>query len=222
MLQIQPHTCTYKRCFSCISYRGGSGGRCYVHFDHHDKSPMLTRVRLAGRLSSPLCRHFAGSARSVMRQKRNNDNKSETSRRVSAGKAAQTMCVNAPLLDTGWSFAFLLRLPAPFSLSLSLARSLSLSLSRWMCVCGERAHTWIHVHAHTLGDAFTHAQRGSGPIMMATQTGLYCLNISASTPLSSQARHWLRYCAFFKTVQRMCTGCRCFLANSGVVCTISE
>ncbi|CAB1424650.1 unnamed protein product [Pleuronectes platessa] len=32
-------------------------------------------------MSSPLCRHFAGLGRSVMRQKRNNDNNSETSPR---------------------------------------------------------------------------------------------------------------------------------------------
>ena len=47
-------------------------------------------------------------------------------------KAAQTICANAPVLSTGWSFAFLLRLYSasppllvPHSLSLSLPLSLT-------------------------------------------------------------------------------------------------
>ena len=57
-------------------------------------------------------------------------------------KAAQTICANAPVLSTGWSFAFLLRLYSaspPLLVPHSLSLSFSLSLT----------HTHTHARAHT-------------------------------------------------------------------------
>lgn len=78
---------------------------------------------------------------------------------VCASRAAQTICVRAPV--SGWSFAFFILRLSPASsppiLSLSLSRSLSPSLSLF----AER-RSWRHVHAR-------HAQKRSWPIGAAGQ-----------------------------------------------------
>ena len=91
-------------------------------------------------------------------------------------KAAQTICANAPVLSTGWSFAFLLRLYSaspPLLVPHSLSLSFSLSLT----------HT--HTHARTL--RHVHAQRGYRPIRAARQQG-YIVWIFQHRPHCLRAR----------------------------------
>ena len=108
-------------------------------------------------------------------------------------KAAQTICANAPVLSTGWSFAFLLRLYSaspPLLVPHSLSLSLPLSLT----------HT--HTRARARAPRHVQAQRGYRPIRAARQQG-YIVWIFQHRPHCLRAR---RGPLFFDTVA--VPGCR--------------
>ena len=69
-------------------------------------------------------------------------------------KAAQTICANAPVLSTGWSFAFLLRLYSaspPLLVPHSHSLSLSFSLSLLHTHTRTRAHSDTYTHREAIG-----------------------------------------------------------------------
>lgn len=155
------------------SYRSGSRGRCYVHFDHHLISPdaVVTKVRraeLVGCLlccSQTLCRWAA--------EQRDTKEKKLQQQTSEAEITYQSLVDSADDLRkcSGPQHWMELCIPPPPPLCLPAPSSLSLSLR--LCVCVELKST----HSQT----GTRTERW--PVKMAT--GLYCLNISASTSPST-------------------------------------
>lgn len=157
------------------SYRSGSRGRCYVHFDHHLISLMLLSQKSGGLSWSAACsaarRHCAGGRLSSETQRRK-----ELQQQTSEAEITyQSLVDSADDLRkcSGPQHWMELCIPPPPPLCLPAPSSLSLSLR----VCVELKST------HSQTGTRTERERERWPVKMAT--GLYCLNISASTSPST-------------------------------------